>query len=179
VSEQARYQVRFDWGVAGAHAVGADADVIVWVDAIGIDGRPGTAPVEALPSGCAVITSGMGTAAAAADWVMDLQERLRSRILIAVVAAGEPRADGSLRFAAEDQLAAGAVVDRLAERGLDGTSPEAAVVEGAYRHLGRAVGHLMSAVVTASDRVPAEPRMRPDTTPSDVAVARPHPRDGA
>jgi 2-phosphosulfolactate phosphatase len=186
VSEQERYQVRFDWGVAGAHAVGDGADVIVWVDAIGPDGAPGAAPVSSLPGGCAVIATGMDTAAAAADWVMDLQESLRTRVGIAVIAAGEPReprephegtADAGLRFAAEDLLAAGAVVDRLAARGLDATSPEAAVAEGAYRHLGRAVGHLMSASVTAvTGRAATAPRVRPDATPADVRVARPHPR---
>ena len=31
---QAKYQVRFDWGVAGLAAVAQDADVVVWVAAL-------------------------------------------------------------------------------------------------------------------------------------------------
>ena len=43
MTEQQRYQVRFDLGVAGAEAIGADADVLVWVDANGAS-EPAPAP---------------------------------------------------------------------------------------------------------------------------------------
>ena len=47
MSEQARYEVRFDWGASGAEAVGGDADVIVWVDAI----RPPEGSIESRSKG--------------------------------------------------------------------------------------------------------------------------------
>ncbi|OUE31759.1 hypothetical protein BFL35_03730 [Clavibacter michiganensis] len=68
---------------------------------------------------------------------------------MAVVAAGAVESDGSWRACAEDQLAAGAVVDALAALGIDGTSPEAAVACAAYQQLEPAVGHLLTASVSA------------------------------
>ena len=42
---QYRYQVRFEWGAAGAAAVGNGVDVIVWVDVLDADAEfvPGAA----------------------------------------------------------------------------------------------------------------------------------------
>ena len=142
-AEQHRYQVRFDWGIAGAEAVASDADVIVWVDAIGFSDVP------ELPGPGAVITTGFASAHAAAGWVAQLQKDLARRISIAVIAAGASR-EGAPRYAVEDQLAAGAVIDGLARLGIDATSPEAAAAEGAYLHLARAVGHLVTASVSAT-----------------------------
>lgn len=173
MTEQQRYQVRFDFGVAGAHAVGADADIIVWVDALSgatVDG----ALLAALPGRPAVIVTGLKNARAAADWVMAEQLRLAKRFATAVIAAGSDR-DGQWRYAVEDHLAAGAVVDRLSELGLDATSPEAAVAEASYRSLSRAVGHLMTASVSAinGEDVPAETRaLNAEALPSDVTVLR-------
>jgi hypothetical protein len=170
MSEQARYQVRFDFGVAGAHAIGADADVIVWVDALG----DSTLDLAALPAGAALITTGLANAVAAADWIMAEQLRLEKRFATAVIAAGADR-NGQWRYAVEDQLAAGAVIDRLSELGLDATSPEAAAAEAAYRSLSRAVGHLMTASVSAHNGAdaPGESRaVNPEATPADVRVLR-------
>ncbi len=65
MAEQERYQVRFDWSVEGARAIGHDADVIVWVDAIT---RSGTGlPIDELPARSALIEASMTTAAAAAQ----------------------------------------------------------------------------------------------------------------
>jgi 2-phosphosulfolactate phosphatase len=169
-SEQARYQVRFDFGVAGANAVGRDADVIVWVDALG----GASVDVAALPTGSAVITTGLANARAAADWVMAEQLRLEKRFATAVIAAGADR-DGHWRYAVEDHLAAGAVIDRLSELGLDATSPEAAAAEAAYRSLSRAVGHLMTASVSASTgtKVPDRARaVNPEARATEVTVLR-------
>lgn len=170
MSEQARYQVRFDFGYAGARAIGTDADVIVWVDALG----DATLDLASLPTGAAVITTGMAQARAAADWVMAEQLRLEKRFATAVIAAGAGR-DGQWRYAVEDHLAAGAVIDRLSELGLDATSPEAATAEAAYRGLSRAVGHLMTASVSAidGDDAPADARsVNAERTPTDVEVLR-------
>jgi hypothetical protein len=169
-SEQARYQVRFDFGVAGANAVGRDADVIVWVDALG----GATVDLAVLPAGPAVITTGLAHARAVADWVMAEQLRLEKRFATAVIAAGSAR-DGQWRYAVEDQLAAGAVIDRLSELGLDATSPEAAAAEASFRSLSRAVGHLMTASVSAINGAdaPSEARaINAEATPADVVVLR-------
>ena len=170
MSEQTRYQVRFDLGATGAHAVGNDADVIVWVDALGDQ----FLDVADLPAGPAIIRTGLSTAVAAADWVMAEQLRLEKRFATAVIAAGRQSPEG-WRYAVEDHLAAGAVIDRLSELGLDATSPEAATAEAAFRSLSRAVGHLFtaSASVTAGTDAPAGAlSVNPNATIADVEVLR-------
>ena len=128
----------------------------------------------------------MATAAAAARWVLDLQDELRLRLAIAVVAAGEPRSgtgapagtNPPVRFAVEDLLAAGAVVEHLADLGLDASSPEAAAAAAAYVGLQRGIGHLLTACVTAATTPPdADARaVRTDLGPEVVLVRRDHPR---
>ena len=162
MTEQQRYQVRFDWGVPGAEAVADDADVLVWLDALGA----APAPLEALPAGPAVVETGIAGAAATADWILALQERLQRRTMVALIAAGAPRGAG-VRFAAEDLLAAGAVTDALESRGIDAMSPEAAVADAAYRTLARAVASLLAAVAHPGSPNPAGP-----------VVARAHPEAG-
>ena len=172
--EQSRYQIRFDWGVAGAVAVGTDADVVVWADAIAGAGPP--PDIGALPPGAAVIAADLRAARAAAAWAAALQRQLGRRTAIAVVAAGDLRADGSLRYAVEDHLVAGAVIAGLGTFGIDATSPEAAVAEAAYRGLERAIGHLMTASVggRSASMVPSMFRVDADLDAGAVAVLR-HP----
>ena len=137
---QTSYQVRFDWGSGGAAAVGVDADVVAWVDEIGEEPMP----VGAHPTSLA-------EAPEFARWCLAEQEKLGGRFRIAVVAAGATQADGSLRFAVEDLLAAGAVIDAIAELGIDHQSPEAAVAAAAYTGLRTATRHLVSASVSARE----------------------------
>jgi len=174
-SEQGRYQVRFDWGAPGAAAVGGDAHVIVWADALGED----PVPLQDLPGAAAVVRATLPTAKAVADWVMALQLALKARLAIAVIAAGSHRTDGSWRTAVEDLLAAGAVIDALGALGLDATSPEAAAAEAAYSGLRGATGHLITAAVTASELAdrpsPAQGRVDPALGVEDVQVLRRHP----
>jgi 2-phosphosulfolactate phosphatase len=176
--EQAAYQVRFEWGQAGLEAIGADADVVVWVDAIATVPTPDLLPVA---PAAAVIDVDVRTSAAAARWLLALQERLARRITIAVVAAGDRRADGSSRCAVEDQLAAGSVISHLGAVGIDATSPEAATAEAAYRQLARALGHLVSAGVTgrAAAVRPASFRVAEELGAEAVVVRRQHPDAGA
>lgn len=161
-SSQSFYQVRFEWGAAGAAAVDVGCDAIIWVDQLG---APQAAPV----TNAAVISGSIANAAAVAQWVIRMQEQRGERFRIAVVAAGEPRSDGSLRFAVEDLLAAGAVVDALTQLGIDHCSPEAAAASAAYVGLKRAQRHLIGATVTARELGGIEV----DLTPSDeVPVLR-------
>jgi 2-phosphosulfolactate phosphatase len=168
--DQSRYQVRFEWGADGLARV-TPADVIVVVDvlrfsttmadavargdrvpldesadAVSINGAPVTR--AAAGTGAVVLLASLRNASAVARAVLAEQERRAARTSVAVIAAGElsGRAAGSpLRFSVEDQLGAGAVIDALAELGIDHTSPEAAAACEAFRGLRRAVRHLLTA----------------------------------
>jgi phosphosulfolactate phosphohydrolase-like enzyme len=170
---QAKYQIRLDWGVAGARAVAQDADVIVWVDVLPPadgDTAPANAPATELPGSGAVIEGGLSTAAAAAQWVLDHQVRLGRRAMVAVIPAGAQRADGGTRFAVEDLLGAGAVIDALQTLGIDYCSPEAAAAASSFVGLRGAVGHLLTASVSGQE-YPADAR-RAEVTPFGVLNAR-------
>jgi 2-phosphosulfolactate phosphatase len=169
--EQARFQIRFDWGVDGLSAVGVGADVVVWVDALV---EAGVQPPSA-PGGVRyLIGADLPSARAVARWVLDLQESTGERIVISLIAAGSTRPGGGYRFAVEDQLAAGAVIAELGRLGLDATSPEAAAAEAAFLGLGRATAHLLTASVTAHlpefTAEPARGRIDAALTPDDVVV---------
>jgi 2-phosphosulfolactate phosphatase len=162
MTAQAQYQVRFDWGHSGAVAVGEGADVIIWVDE-----QPAT-PRE-LPPFPLVVSASIRNSAATAEWVLTRQGERGDRFTVAVIAAGEKRSDGSLRFAVEDLLGAGAVVDALAAVGIDYCSPEAAAACAAYTSLRRGAAHLIS----ASESGVALGMPMPDLDPvGDVPVAR-------
>ncbi|MDM4763822.1 hypothetical protein QT381_12470 [Galbitalea sp. SE-J8] len=147
MSEQERYQIAFDWGVDGAAAVGGD--IVVWVDALG----DAPVPVDALGARD-VVRGDLRTAASVARWVRDRQLALGVRQRIAVIAAGARRGE-RMRYAVEDQLASGAIIAELGALGIDATSPEAAVAEAGCRGLARAVGHLLTASVSAGETPPA------------------------
>lgn len=138
MTTQSIYQVRFDWGVAGAAAIGDGADAIVWVDQLPATPRD-------LPEFPVMVAGSIQNSEAVASWVLEQQGNQGDRFTIAVVAAGEARADGTVRFAVEDLLAAGAVIDALAAVGIDYCSPEAAAACAAYTSLRRATAHLISA----------------------------------
>ena len=134
-ASQVSYQVRFDWGLAGRDAIAVDADAVIWVDQL--DGGADARTLE--------------QADEIAAWALAEQERLGGRFRIAVVAAGVERADGSLRFAVEDLLAAGAIIDAIAGVGIDHQSPEAAAAAAAHRGLKNATRHLVNASVSARE----------------------------
>ncbi|MFF2271535.1 2-phosphosulfolactate phosphatase [Agromyces sp. NPDC058136] len=230
---QAKYQVRFDWGAAGADRIVPGVHAVVLVDALsfttavvvaaehgtavapwpsgddldgaaafaaehggvvagqrgeagptlspssfaaatgapgspGAPGAPGPSgpsdapPLVVLPSpnggalahrlgvlGVPVIAASMRNRTAVAERLLALQAEHGDRFMIAIVAAGEQaiagEEPGGLRFAIEDLLVAGAVVDALVARGVDHTSPEAAVACAAFEGLARATRHLITA----------------------------------
>ena len=150
---QAKYQVRFDWAAAGAAAVATDADIVVWVDALADE--PVEAAAALIPGTGAVVAAGLTDAPAVARWILDEQVRLGRRAMVALIAAGGTTAEGGTRFAVEDLLAAGAVVDALASVGIDYSSPEAAAACAAFTGLRGAVAHLLTASVSGQERIAA------------------------
>ena len=137
MTPQSKYQVRFDWGRAGAATISDGADVVVWVDQL-------QATPQGAPDFSTVVAGSIQNATAVAEWVLARQAERGDRFTVAVVAAGEER-NGSIRFAVEDLLAAGAIVDALATVGIDYCSPEAAAACAAYTSLRLAAAHLISA----------------------------------
>lgn len=118
----AQYQVTLEWGPAAMRA--AAADVVVIADA---DRGPATDELHDLaPRTALVLDATLASASAVARAALDEQERRGDRVSIAIVAAGDRWADGSLRPNAADQLVAGRVVDELADLGIDFHSPACA-----------------------------------------------------
>jgi 2-phosphosulfolactate phosphatase len=154
---QTQYQVRFDWGRPGADAIGQGADVVVWVDVLGTP--------AAAHDAVTTVAGSLRNRRAIAEWALARQGDKGDRFTIAVVAAGEIREDGSIRFAVEDLLGAGAVIDALADVGIDYCSPEAAAASAAFTGLKNATGHLIGA--SASGRQLAESGRRAEV---DLAI---------
>lgn len=99
------------------------------------------------------LVAGFRNRGAVAAYLREQQAKKDGRYVIAIVAAGEERSDGSTRFTLEDQLAAGALVDALAELGIDYHSPEAAVACAGFLSLRRAVGQLVRASASGRELV--------------------------
>lgn len=168
--DQSTYQVRFEWGTGGLARL-APADVVVVVDVL----RFSSTVPDAVASGAAVsladaqewssngaavaaaardavvLVGGLRNAAATARAIQVEQERRQQRTSVAVIAAGEKAADGTLRFAVEDQLGAGAVIAALTDLGIDHTAPDAAVAAEGFRALKGALRHLLTASGSARE----------------------------
>ncbi|WP_423921907.1 hypothetical protein ACPEEZ_01685 [Frigoribacterium sp. 2-23] len=152
---QTRYQVRFDWGEGGAARVADGAHVVVVVDQLDGHGSSSTrAAVERIarhaPAGASVLHATTASAADAARYVLDAQAARGDRAIVAIVAVGADDPTG-FRPCVEDLLAAGAVVDALAARGIDFSSPEAAAACAAAVSLQKAAGHLLTASSSAAE----------------------------
>jgi phosphosulfolactate phosphohydrolase-like enzyme len=140
-SAQAQYQVRLDWGTAGASRIHADADVSVWVDVVATGARP--------PALATAVLANLNNRTAVAQWILAEQVRRGDRTSIAIIAAGTNEGG----FAVEDFLAAGALIDALAALGIDFCSPEAAAAAASFVGLKGAVGHLVTASVTGRELI--------------------------
>ncbi len=140
--EQSQYQVRFDWGREGVAAIGTDADVIVLVDVLG-DAADQSDLLTATAS--TVVAGSLRNSSALAQWALKRQADKGDRFTVAIIARGETRESGALRFALEDLLGAGAIIDALAAVGIDYCSPEAAAAAAAFTGLRNATGHLIGA----------------------------------
>ncbi|HEU0205716.1 MAG TPA: hypothetical protein VFQ74_03355 [Pseudolysinimonas sp.] len=151
---QGSYQVRFDWGIPGATAIAPGAHVVIWVDQL----APASGDSEVMPllggsaGGVELVPATMQDASEVAAFCLRRQAEIGNRLMIAVVAAGASRADGTLRFAVEDLLASGAIIDALAEAGIDHQSPEAAAAASAYSGLKNATHHLISASASSREQ---------------------------
>ena len=115
----------------------------MWVDAL----ADPTADPQAIARAAAVVTGSPAARADIATCVLALQASRGDRAMVAVVAAAATGA----RFAVEDFVAAGAVIDALAEVGIDYTSPEAAAAAGAWAALRNAGSHVLSASVAGQE----------------------------
>jgi 2-phosphosulfolactate phosphatase len=167
--DQSTYQVRLEWGVEGLARL-APSDIVVVVDVLGLSARvlaavergeavemdaataaagegAAIARAASAPGAAAVLVGGLRNASAVADAVLAIQHEREARTSIAVVGAPASAAEGvgGVRFAVENQLGAGAVIDALAEVGIDHSSPEAAVAGEGFRALRRATRHLLTA----------------------------------
>lgn len=140
---QSYYQVRFDWGAEGARAVVDGVHAVVWVDELGAEEVP--------ELGVEVVAGALRSADAVGRWALQRQAELGGRFVIAVIAAGARQSDGSLRFAVEDLLASGAVIEAISDLGIDHTSPEAAAAVASYAGLRQATRHLVTASVSARE----------------------------
>jgi 2-phosphosulfolactate phosphatase len=165
VFDQSRYQIRVEWGAPGLARLAA-SDVVVVVDVLSYSTRvtDAVAAGDAVPlaegraagadaavvaeaasaSGAYVLLGSLRNAAAVAAEVLAEQQRRAARTSVAVIPVGDAAGD-ALRFAVEDQLGAGAVIDALGALGLDHTSPESAAACEAFRGLRGAVRHLLTA----------------------------------
>ena len=83
-------------------------------------------------TGIEVVAASLRNRAAVARWLAPLLDDGRR---VAVVASGERWPDGSLRPAVEDLWGAGAVLDALGVRALEGASPEARLAAAAFREV--------------------------------------------
>ena len=132
------YQVLCTWGLSGIARLRITADVYIWVDPLS-SSPENVLDTDVFADSGRVVLSTLADAFAVADWVADLQMELQQRLCVLVVCASEDT------YSIADQLAAGAVIERLAQRGLDAMSPEAAVANAAFVQLRGATSHLISA----------------------------------
>jgi 2-phosphosulfolactate phosphatase len=153
---------RFDWGTSGLRAVGRGAAVIVIVDVLSyttaVDltvSHGGSTPGSTLCrdagtfSGAVVLAGCLRNASAVGERAL----AWAGGRPIAVIAAGDQTADGSVRNAVEDFLGAGAIfaaLDPSAAVSAPRCSPEAAAARAAFmsaryrmvEHVGRCAGGL-------------------------------------
>ncbi|MBO0983130.1 2-phosphosulfolactate phosphatase [Rathayibacter sp. SD072] len=137
--DQSTYQIRFDWGPRALRVL-APAHITVVVDAL-----PGGSDLDTGSVDGHVVRAGLADRTAVARWILERQHENGGRTSVNVVAAGDTDESGATRFALEDQLAAGALIDALISLGIDHTSPDAAVASASFDGLRRACSHLLSA----------------------------------
>lgn len=161
------YQVMCTWGLSGAIRANFSPDIYIWVDALAMPGDDLSISTS-LPGKSIVLGAGIADAFAVADWVTQHQLNTQKRLSVIVVCADQTS------HSVADELAAGAVIERLAHNGLDALSPEAAVANAAYTQLRSATSHLMSASEAArnAEEIPQQLSVDESLTPAAVRVVR-------
>ncbi|TAJ47815.1 MAG: hypothetical protein EPO52_06295 [Herbiconiux sp.] len=145
LDSQSRYQVRLHVGVPAAEVpeLAGTAHLVLVADALDDGDMAAIPPLE----DATVRVVGFRTRERAAADVLEVQARRGDRAIVSIVTLAGP----SRAFNVEDFLVAGAVVDALAARGIDFSSPEAAAACAAFTSLHRAVGHLVTASATGAE----------------------------
>lgn len=144
--------LRFSSTVTTRVAAGGAVPLDAAAHAVSLNGTAISRAAAALDPAPIVLLGCLRNASAVAEAIADEQRRRGARTSIALIAGGElvPADAGAAartarRFAVEDLLGAGAIVDALGVRGIDHTSPEAAAAGEAFRGLRAATRHLLAA----------------------------------
>ncbi|WP_454149910.1 2-phosphosulfolactate phosphatase [Microbacterium lacticum] len=144
--------LRFSSTVTTRVAAGGAVPLDAAAHAVSLNGAATCRAAAALDPAPIVLLGCLRNASAVAEAIADEQRRRGARTSIALIAGGElvPADAGAAartarRFAVEDLLGAGAIVDALGVRGIDHTSPEAAAAGEAFRGLRAATRHLLAA----------------------------------
>lgn len=144
--------LRFSSTVTTRVAAGGAVPLDAAAHAVSLNGAATSRAAAALDPAPIVLLGCLRNASAVAEAIADEQRRRGARTSIALIAGGElvPADAGAAartarRFAVEDLLGAGAIVDALGVRGIDHTSPEAAAAGEAFRGLRAARRHLLAA----------------------------------
>jgi hypothetical protein len=153
--ESSHYQVECVWGIEGLERYPFEIDVLVWVDVL----EENSELLSHIPSAqqdYVALIAGLHDSYAVADWIMNFQLEKQQRMHILMACAGAK--DHSIA----DQLAAGAIIERLAEHGIDAMSPQAAVANAAFIGLKNATNHLISAFMRSNNQMIPDERLRVD-----------------
>ena len=144
--------LRFSSTVTTRVAAGGAVPLDAAAHAVSLTRAATSRAAAALDPAPIVLLGCLRNASAVAEAIADEQRRRGARTSIALIAGGElvPADAGAAartarRFAVEDLLGAGAIVDALGVRGIDHTSPEAAAAGEAFRGLRAATRHLLAA----------------------------------
>ncbi|TQM90594.1 2-phosphosulfolactate phosphatase [Microbacterium lacticum] len=144
--------LRFSSIVTTRVAAGGAVPLDAAAHAVSLNGAATSRAAAALDPAPIVLLGCLRNASAVAEAIADEQRRRGARTSIALIAGDElvPADAGAAartarRFAVEDLLGAGAIVDALGVRGIDHTSPEAAAAGEAFRGLRAARRHLLAA----------------------------------
>lgn len=134
--KQGQYQVRFGSASDSTLVEAGDLDLLIRASAF-------EAATGQIGGSAPIIRSSFNNRSAVARRVLEEQAEKEGRFVVAIVVDS----DSQTGTAVGDFLAAGAVIDALAELGIDYCSPEAAAACIAFQGLRPSIGHILSASV--------------------------------
>lgn len=134
-NQQRQYQVRLGL-LSDSEFLGVeDLDVVVIASAFGLDTSPAN-------FGGRYLVANLPNRTAVAERILERQVELGGRCIVAIALP-----QNQDLFSVGDFLVAGAVVDALANLGIDYCSPEAAAACASFQGLRNSIGHVLSASV--------------------------------